>query len=97
MKLPSADRYEKIEPRAIMPVDGIKDALAMRKVRNECALFMTNNQKQIGIVEQIRWYRNYYNLSFQYRGFLLRKPIGIHKDSSTYGPTRNEEIGRAHV
>lgn len=38
------------------PVKNFLEALVVRKIRNECRLFMTNNNSEISFVQQLIWY-----------------------------------------
>lgn len=46
---------------SIEPVTNILDALAMRKIRNECREFMTQDVEKIGLLRQVHWFYNSYS------------------------------------
>ena len=59
------------------PINGIRDALAVRIIRNTCYEYLTGNQKAIGVIEQIIWYYTRYGKlakSCAYRLFLFFSP-----------------------
>jgi RimJ/RimL family protein N-acetyltransferase len=65
------------------PVNTLSDAFIVRRIRNECRTFLTNNTDYIGIPRQIYWYFTYYqHASYErvYRIYITRdsknKPVG---------------------
>jgi RimJ/RimL family protein N-acetyltransferase len=44
------------EDVVVRPTASVFDALAMRKVRNTCRRFMTNDVETIGFVQQLAWW-----------------------------------------
>jgi len=75
----------------LKPVRSIFDALKVRRIRNECRLYMTNYRGEISILQQIRWYFTYYIWTKDYRLFLAVDgvPVG-------YGAL-HKEYGKWHV
>lgn len=65
------------------PVNTLADALAVRRIRNECRVYLTNYTGYIGVPRQIYWYFTYYWRAAQagtYRMFIARDnknhPVG---------------------
>jgi RimJ/RimL family protein N-acetyltransferase len=60
----------------------LPDVLAVRKLRNQCCAFMTNDQQTLSVWRQIRWYFTNYRRSLaagSYRIYLFLdsgKPVG---------------------
>jgi RimJ/RimL family protein N-acetyltransferase len=42
------------------PVENLSQALQVRKLRNSCRQYLTNNRNHIGILWQVIWYYRYY-------------------------------------
>ncbi len=63
-------------------VTSLPDALAVRRLRNSCAQFMTNARDPIGWWPQVRWYVRHYRRALRegrYRVYLFseaREPVG---------------------
>ena len=62
---------------------GIRDAMAVRRIRNSCSEYLTGNRDEISVLGQIRWYYFVYRKmadAFNYRIFLFvgrgQKPVG---------------------
>ncbi len=56
-------------------VNTLSDALIIRRIRNECRLYLTNHMEHISMLRQIYWYFNDYRKMLQskkYRLFILR-------------------------
>lgn len=56
-------------------LNSLSDALAVRRIRNECRLFLTNYTGYISIPRQIYWYFTYYRRAARagiYRVFIAR-------------------------
>jgi len=49
-----------MENYRLSPIKNFKDALEVRKIRNQCRLFMTNFISEIGYREQFNWYYKTY-------------------------------------
>ncbi len=49
-----------METYDLSPIKSLSDSLKVRKIRNECRSFMTNDQSEIGILKQISWYLKIY-------------------------------------
>ena len=43
----------------MVPVRSLHRALVMRRIRNECAQYMTRDQRQLSVVDQIKFWRRY--------------------------------------
>ena len=69
----------------LKPITSLKDALAVRKIRNECRIYMTNDQAEIGFLRQIYWYLAHYRKSKSYRVFLATDGGAV-----GYGALHNE-------
>src|SRR5216683_3505567 len=65
----------------LVEVKTIWQALKMRKIRNECREFMTQDKSEIGFFRQIRWFENIYksrrsnNEMIAYLGLIEGKPM----------------------
>jgi RimJ/RimL family protein N-acetyltransferase len=64
-------------------LNSLSDALAVRRIRNECRMFLTNYTGYISIPRQIYWYFSYYRKAVQtgtYRIFIAwdneNQPVG---------------------
>ncbi len=49
-----------MENYQLTPIRNFLDALKIRKIRNECREYMTNNTSEIDVRKQISWYFNIY-------------------------------------
>lgn len=65
------------------PVNTLSDALTVRRIRNECRMYLTNYTGHISIPQQIYWYFTYYRRAARagtYRIFIARnskaQPVG---------------------
>jgi RimJ/RimL family protein N-acetyltransferase len=61
------------------PVNSLSDIFAVRRIRNECRLFLTNHTGYISIPRQIFWYFTYYKKAAKtgkYRIFIARDDKG---------------------
>lgn len=79
-----------MENLTIKELETFGEALALRKIRNECRLFMTRDTSKISILQQFRWFHNSYKFAptdqLQVFLFLLSgKPIG-------YGLIRDKAV-----
>src|SRR5437870_640271 len=64
---------------SLTPVTTLDQALLVRSLRNSCREFLTNYQRRLGIVQQVRWYFSFYRAAYQsghYRLYLLRDDRG---------------------
>ncbi|HAV94011.1 MAG TPA: hypothetical protein DCW33_03980 [Proteobacteria bacterium] len=60
-------------------INSLVDALAVRKLRNECCNCFTNHQKKIALFRQVYWYYFQYRIlraTSDYRVFLFRLSSG---------------------
>src|SRR6185295_597226 len=68
---------------SLTPIKNIKDALVVRKIRNQCRLFMTNDRSDIGFVRQIVWFFSKYKKENKKNNMICflfnknAKPIGF--------------------
>ena len=65
------------------PVSSLSDVLNVRRIRNECRSYLTNNTSYISVPRQIYWYFTYYRKAANteiYRIFIARnnkrQPVG---------------------
>ena len=49
-----------MENYQLIPIKNLVDALSVRKIRNDCRSFMTNDASEITILQQIKWFLNKY-------------------------------------
>lgn len=42
--------------QSLIPIKNLLDAFKIRKIRNECRAFMTQDQSEIGLLRQVKWY-----------------------------------------
>ncbi|OGM26423.1 hypothetical protein A3D01_05650 [Candidatus Woesebacteria bacterium RIFCSPHIGHO2_02_FULL_39_13] len=64
-------------------VKTLSDALHIRRIRNECRTFLTNNTNYISLLQQVWWFLTYYRSASKngiYRMFIARnnenRPVG---------------------
>ena len=75
----------------VLPVETLWQALRMRKLRNQCRQFMTQDTSKISLIRQIRWFYNVYLVKknngemIAYLGYMKKKPVayGIIRDLKT--------------
>lgn len=59
----------------VYPIRNFLDSLEVRKIRNQCRIFMTNNRSEISIIKQLSWYLKIYrkaNMSGNMTCFLFK-------------------------
>jgi RimJ/RimL family protein N-acetyltransferase len=70
-------------------VRSLRDALAVRKIRNEGCSYLTNDQNKISVLGQVNWYYSFFKNQVDYQLYLLmdKVPVGygaIHKEGKKW-------------
>lgn len=52
-----------MEVLSVKYIDNFRDALTLRKIRNECREFMTRDRSKISLLQQFQWYYNTYKMA----------------------------------
>jgi len=80
-----------MEVLTIKPVENVREALAIRTIRNECREFMTRDKRKIGITQQVNWFMRTYlpkkreGIVTAYLGYYEDKPVAYGMIRIEYG------------
>jgi ribosomal protein S18 acetylase RimI-like enzyme len=81
-----------MEKVKIVPIENFLNALEVRKIRNECRIFMTRSTAQISFSQQLSWYLKVYKSNYR-KGEMICFLLRSNKNNLGFGLIR-KSVGK---